>query len=180
MRLVASSLTWPRIVTALAFPAFAVMMIQVHKRVWIRDTEVALRSGYLPKKGSLGSLTSPVTGCLKFLHRIDGDTLQTFLANSTNDSQRELVVAMIGWKQRSDLLPFLKALGRSGDKIARYATLSAVAIETRIPFPGREFGREYFSLYARRAALLSKEKGVPVQEAALRVAEELHKAGAFD
>lgn len=62
----------------------------------------------------------------------------------------------------------------------QHATLSVVAIEQRIPFPGRDFAGEFYRNYAAKALRLAKEGGISLRESAQQVAESLRAENAFD
>lgn len=146
---------------------------------FLRLTEAALLSGELPTHGSLGKVMSPRVGCLYFVDVIDDRTFEAFLSKSTDAEAKEIVISLLGWKHRSGLLERLKSLAAAGGEESQHATLSVVAIEERIPFPGRDFAGEYYRGYAMKALRLAKERGIPLRESARQVAESLRTQAGF-
>ena len=147
---------------------------------FLAQTQAALLRGELPPQGSLGEVLSPKTGCLYFVDAIDDRTFEAFLSKSTDTEARGFVISLLGWKRRSGSLDYLKSLVAAGGKQSQYATLSVVAIEQRIPFPGRDFASEFYRSYAAKALHLAKKGGISLRESAQQVAESLRAENAFD
>lgn len=147
---------------------------------FLTQTKAALLRGELPPHGSLGEVMSPKAGCLYFVDAIDDRTFEAFLSTSADTEAREFVISLLGWKHRSGSLDYLKSLAAAGGEQAQHATLSVVAIEQRIPFPGRDFAGEFYQSYAVKALRLAKEGGISLRESAQKVAESLRAENAFD
>jgi hypothetical protein len=62
---------------------------------------------------------------------------------------------------------------RNEGLLPHYATLAIVAMEKKIPFPGRNFNDEYWVSYARESVARSKTANVPLRQASEAVADEL-------
>jgi hypothetical protein len=131
------------LIPALILAALGSVAIGV-RFVFLAQTKAALSSGALPARGSLGEVMSPKAGCLYFVNAIDRETFETFLAKSTDSEAKGFVISLLGWKHRADMLDCLNSLVAAGGDQSQRATLSVVAIEKQIPFPGRDFAAEFY------------------------------------
>lgn len=156
------------------------LLVVVVRFTFLAQTKAALLRGELPAQGSLGQVMSPKAGCLYFANAIDTEVFETFLAKSADTEAKSFVISLLGWKHREDMLDYLKSLVAVGGEQSQHATLSVVAIESRIPFPGRDFAGEFYRSYAAKALRMSKEKGIPLRESAQQVAEDLRAGDSFD
>ena len=119
-------------------------------------------------------------GHADYVDAIDDRTFEAFLSKSTDTEARGFVISLLGWKRRSGSMDYLKSLVAAGGKQSQYATLSVVAIEQRIAFPGRDFASEFYRSYAAKALHLAKKGGISLRESAQQVAESLRAENAFD
>jgi hypothetical protein len=110
--------------------------------------------------------------CLYFADAIDSAAFETFLAKTVDNEAKSFVICLLGWKHRAESVDYLRSLEAEGRPYSRHATLSIVAIEKRIPFPGKDFAEEFYREYAAKAVRLAKTEGIPLRDAAVRVAEE--------
>jgi len=147
---------------------------------FLARTRVALFDGELRTQGRLGKVMSPKAGCLYFVDAIDDRSFEAFLSKSTDTEARAFVIGLLGWKHRSGSLDYLKSLVAAAGEESQRATLSVVAIESRIPFPGRDFAGEFYRSYAMRALRLAKEEGTPLRQSAQQVAQKLRAGESFD
>lgn len=156
------------------------LLVGAVRFTFLAQTKAAMLRGELPARGSLGEVMSPKAGCLYFANTIAGETFETFLSKSTDSEAKAFVISLLGWKHRVDMLNYLKSLAAAGGEQSQHATLSIVAIESRIPFPGRDFAGEFYRNYAMKALRLAKEESIPLGESAMRIAESLRVGGSFN
>jgi hypothetical protein len=140
---------------------------------YLRFSRAALRSGtlaqvWLPRTG----LTAKV-GVSYYAKRIPTSEYVGFIQRNNSESDKAFIIALLGWLGRSDSLDEITRLSTASTYLGRCATLSAVALRSKINFARRDMSEEYYRGYSQRAIELAKQRNISLMQAAEHIASEI-------
>src|SRR6266404_2793929 len=133
-------------------------------------SRAGLRNGDLSMEWLKGTGLTARTGVYYYASRIPTEEYGRFLHTSTNESDKAIIITLLGWNNRQDALDVMRHLAKSDDHLGRCATLSAVALEEHMQFEGRNMAEEFDDRYALPAIQLAKDKKIPLDRAAHEIA----------
>lgn len=136
-------------------------------------TLAELKRGDLSREWLAGTKITAKFGAFFYADLIPTREYVVFLQRSSNEHDKGLVIALLGWKGMSASLSELRRLSTTGGRLGKQAILSAVAIERQMKFKGQDINEEYFDEYSQRAIQLMKSKKIPLEQAAVEVITEL-------